>query len=141
MCSPHYIRLNNGDNFPELSKSLPFKAIVIIEENTSVEWQAAASLWLVQQGCRYMMAWGIKCSTWDDSVDYANLQIFGTEQLQDDKLVMTTWHENETLKDVFIFSRNSALHPTLELNEILIIHISQNDKKKSFIEEYARASS
>ena len=137
---PRYIRLNNGSNFPELKITKPFKTIVIIEEKTSNEWQAAASFWLVQQGCRYMMAWGNECSTWDDSVDYANIEFFGYEQLQGEELVMTTWHDDETLQDVFLFSKNSAHHPTLDLSEVVIIHICQSEKKEFFLGEYTQAS-
>ena len=93
MHEPQYIRLNGADPFPELSSLAPFKAILVIEERPSAEWQCSVSEWLVRQGCLYMMAWGTDCSSWDDTVDDANLARFDYEDIPDDKLVITTWHD------------------------------------------------
>jgi hypothetical protein len=45
-----------------------------------------------------MMAWGRECSSWDDSVDWANIDKFGDSPIPDDECVVTTWHEDEPAK-------------------------------------------
>ena len=50
---------------------------------------------------------------------------------------MTTWHENEPLKDVFFFSKHNALHPKVELKNTLLLHISNSNKENEFLNEYA----
>jgi hypothetical protein len=78
-----YLRLQHSDPFPALDDFSPFKAIVVIEDVVDPEWQMAASKWLADTGCRYMMAWGKDCSSWDDSVDLANLDQFGYGEIHD----------------------------------------------------------
>lgn len=72
------------------------------------------------------MAWGQDCSSWDDSVDMASLEAFGFQQTPNDKFVMTTWHPDEPLEEVFSYAKYSAQHPMLELKNLVIVHITQS---------------
>lgn len=64
-----YLQLQANSEPPDISKHSPFRAVLILEKSVSNEWQQQVSQWLVSSGCLYMMAWGINCSSWDDSVD------------------------------------------------------------------------
>ncbi len=83
-----------------------------------------------------MMAWGIECSSWDDSVDYANIESFNCENIPDDKFVMTTWHENESIEEVFLFSKSHANHSSVNIKNTLLIHISDCQKKNEYTDLY-----
>lgn len=135
----HYIHLSLGGSLPKLEISSPFLAVVVAEETVSVNWQSVVSDWIVNSGCLYMMAWGKNCSSWDDSVDMANIILFLDEKTPDDKFVMTSWHDNEPLEQVFWFAKNCAHHPTVELKETLIIHISKINKEQLLISKYQNA--
>ena len=134
-----YIQLQPGSVLPDISDLSPFRSVVVIEETVTPEWRAQVSDWLVKSGCLYMMAWGKECSTWDDSVDTANLEIFNYKNIPDDKFVMTTWHEDELLKEVFWFSKHSADHPEIEISSTLVLHISNQDKNPELTIEYHSA--
>lgn len=134
-----YLQLKPGSELPQISALKPFRAVVIIEEESTLEWQNLVSTWLVKSGCLYMMAWGLGCSTWDDSVDFANLAAFNYGDIPDDESVMTTWHEDEPLSEVFGFAKNSAFHPTVELCNTLILQISSESKEKELLSEYVGA--
>src|SRR5689334_494931 len=110
-----YLQLKPESDLPNVSPLAPFRCVVIIEEIVTPEWQAKVSSWLVKSGCLYMMAWGKECGTWDDSVDYANLERFNHGDIPDENFVMTTWHADETLIEVFWFSKHSAFHPSVEI--------------------------
>ena len=86
-----------------------------------------------------MAAWGQDCSAWDDAVDAANLQQFDHEDIPDDEFVMTTWHIEDSLEELFFFAKNSAKHPSLELRNTLMIHISATDRGEEFSEHYGSA--
>ena len=86
-----------------------------------------------------MMAWGKNCNTWDTSLDLANLEEFNYGEIAEDKLVMTTWHEDEPLKEVFWFSKNNAFHPVIELKNTLILHISNANKEKEYLTKFKNA--
>ena len=136
--SPAYVHLVPGAQPPAL-RPRPFRAIVVAEQSVAPDWQSEVSAWLIQAGCLYMMAWGTDCSCWDDSVDMANLELFGFADIPDDKFVMTTWHEKEPLSDVFLFAKHTASHPTIELEQAVIVHIAQHPAKDSLLRAYDEA--
>jgi hypothetical protein len=86
-----------------------------------------------------MMAWGEDCSSWDDSVDIANLKRFGYEDISENQFVMTTWHEDEPLEEVFWFSKNSSNHPTKLLKSDLLLHIAAEPRELQLLRAYADA--
>ena len=91
----------------------PFLAFIFIRDTVTPEWQWAISKWLVAAGCLYMCAWGPDCSSWDDSVDYANLEAFSYGDIPEDRFVMTTWHDEEPLEEALWFAKYTAQHPRL----------------------------
>jgi len=131
-----YFQIYPGSRLPELDAFRPFKALVVVDMQVSDDRQNEISRWLVQSGCLYMMAWGIECTTWDDSVDWANIKEFDYKEIPDEKCVMTTWHEDEPLSDVFEFALMSAQHPIFDLKNILVLHISDINKETEFIALY-----
>lgn len=134
--SIQYFQLPPECPLPSISKFKPFRAVIVIEEPCSENWQNLVSAWLVQSGCLYMMAWGINCSTWDDSVDLANVDRFNFEDIPEEEFVMTTWHSKEPLKEVLWFSKNLAFHSSVELPHTLILHISSINRQANILADY-----
>lgn len=130
-----YLQLSNNQ-LPNISYLQPFKCIVLIEELVQRERQQNISKWLVNSGCLYMMAWGIESSSWDDSVDDANLELFSYEDIPDERHIITTWHEQESLREVFWFCKNSAKHESHILDNVLILHISDQNRNEEFLHLY-----
>lgn len=122
-----YVQVQDGEPLPDVGDLKPFKAIVVVENRPSYAWQGRASSWLVDSGCLYMMAWGDDCESWDDSVDLANLEAFDFDDIPDEESVMTTWHESESLEDVFRFAKTLAHHPEVALDNVLILHVGADD--------------
>lgn len=134
-----YLHLPAGARPAAWEGPTPFKAVVVVEQDVSDSWQAAASRWLVQSGCLYMMAWGRNCSSWDDSVDHANLEVFDWGHVPDDHFVMTTWHENEPLSETFWFAEHVAFHPTQELSATVIVDVSGTSRETELLQAYQAA--
>jgi len=134
-----YLLLPPDAALPDMSALNPFRSIVVLEETVTPEWQSKVSSWLVQSGCLYMMAWGKNCTSWDDSVDMANLERFDFQAMPEENRVMTTWHERESLLEVFWFAKNCAVHPIVEMSNILLLHIANKEKEQEFISAYAGA--
>lgn len=118
----------------------PFKAIVMLEQETSPDWRMKVSRWLVSSGCLHMMAWGQSSSLWDDSVDLANLELFNSGEIPDDQYVMTTWHEKEALSETLWFAENAAHHPAAELRETLLLHIAETARQAELLKAHADAN-
>lgn len=94
---------------------------------------------MVDAGCLYMMAWGLECSRWDDAVDEANLARFSYGEIPEDRFVLTTWHDNEALSDVFWFAKELANHPTVKLAGTLLLHVSQNASEAEMLAAFENA--
>jgi hypothetical protein len=139
MDAPSYVHLMPGKALPRLGNSARFKAVIVVEDDVTSEWQATVSDWLVRSGCRYMMAWGRRCSEWDDSVDHANLLCFGYGEILDDEFVMTTWHDQDSLEETFWFAMHAAMHPSLELDQIYILHITPSARANEMLQRFREA--
>ena len=117
---------------PDVKAHASFKAVVVIEGTYSPEWQNQVSRWLVDSGCSYMLAWGPDCSSWDDSVDYASIVKHLPDETPDHEFAMTTWHEDQTLEDVFWQAQFNARYSydDVELANTLIVHISDIGRRE-----------
>lgn len=142
--SVSYVHLQPGGKLPALAMPAKYKAVLVIEAPVSADWQWEVSQWIVVTGCRYMMAWGQYCSSWDDSVAYASVQrSIDREQSAtdsgnsttdlDENFVMTTWHEGEVLEEVFEYSKIYAAHPVLTLGETIILHIAMQERREEML--------
>jgi hypothetical protein len=136
---PVYIHLEPSGPLPDLAHLSPFRAMVVVEAFVTAAWQDAASSWLVQSGCLYMMAWGQHCSSWDDSVDMANLEHFEFGDIPEDRSVMTTWHTDEPLSEAMSFCKRHATHPTVSLSHTVLLHIAECSDAERLLKEYAEA--
>ena len=132
-----YIHLKQSSELPDISSLAPFKCVVVIEDTIQPERRTEISEWLVKSGCLYMMAWGPDSSTWDDSVDQANLDVVGYQEIPESKFVMTTWHDNEPLSEVFWFCKRGAIHPAVELETVLLLHLSNESRQDALESEFA----
>lgn len=124
-----YIHLPAGTSLAPVVP-VPRRVIVLIEQEVEPKWQDEISRWIIESGCLYMMAWGLDCSKWDDSVDRANLERFDYD-IPDEQFVMTTWHADEPLHEVFFFARMCAFHPTISLPTLTILDIRPESREAS----------
>jgi hypothetical protein len=134
-----YIHLAPEADLPSLGHTSPARVVVIVEADVTPNWQSEVSHWLMKFGCLYMLAWGKGCSTWDDSVDLANIEEFKFEEIPESKFVMTTWHQSEPLSEVFWFAKNNAFHPSVELERTVLLHISSRPREPELLQAYAEA--
>jgi hypothetical protein len=88
-----------------------------------------------------MLAWGRDCSSWDDSVDLANLQAFDFGDIPPNEFVMTTWHEEDSLAEVFQFAKQHAtpMSPEVAIVDTLIFHVGSVDRGREYAELFAAA--
>jgi hypothetical protein len=142
-----YVHLKPNAEIPALVDGGRFKAVVIIDADVHPDWQYEVSKWLVLSGCRYMMAWGRECGAWDDSVDWAALEVFnyyeGKEIGKDPDFVMTSWHEDEPLEEALAFCHHSASDPFLhqEFKSALLLHIAETPEANRVLQAFESAKS
>lgn len=98
----------------------PFACLLYSNQDdlTNDEMMSVAN-WLVSSGCRYAVCAGLNCSEWHDTVDTADIIRDPTTQ----KLVMTTWHEDETIEDIVWFWLNSTDFDDIAFENYLVLFI------------------
>ena len=134
-----YLQLKPESTVPTLTYG-PARMVIVLDAAVSEEWQAQVSEWIVRSGCLYVMAWGINCSAWDDAVDWANIDQFeNAASIPEASLVLTTWHDDDALEEVFQFAKNCAFHPVATLESTIILHISQEERSEELLRAYAAA--
>ena len=134
-----YLHLPPGDELPELHDRSPFRAVVVLEQETSERWQERVGDWLLRSGCRYMMSWGSDCQAFHDIVDRARDAASRDVDMPDEQFLVTTWHEHEPLSETFWFAEHGANHPVVDLAETVIIHVAPRARGHGMIDAYLRA--
>jgi hypothetical protein len=123
-----YVRVSAVETLPPIEKLRPFKAILVAEIDMSDSRRSEVCKWLVEAGCRYFMAWGRECERWHDFMDEVYLTSWDFRP-PDDALLITTWHADQALAEVFWFARYVAVHPATGLRNILIVHAGSTDRE------------
>ncbi|MEH0198483.1 hypothetical protein V7S57_13855 [Caulobacter sp. CCNWLY153] len=134
-----YLHLPPGAPPPALPVAAPFKTVLVLEAPADPAWRARVSTWLVDGGCLYAMTWGAGCEAWHDAIDDAFIATFPGDLPDDDQLIMTTWHDGETLDDVAWFAAHAAVHPLCDLARALVLHVAGTPREADLIATF-RAS-
>jgi hypothetical protein len=62
--------------------------------------------WALAQGAVYLCAWGPDCERVHDIID--EVLVARNPDATDEDVIMTTWHDDETLEEALWFAVNSA---------------------------------
>ncbi|MDT9600231.1 DUF7684 family protein [Sphingosinicella rhizophila] len=131
-----YLHLSPDQHPPEL-RCGAFRALIISEVEVAQEWRNRIAHWLLKSGCLYLVAWGVECENWHDTVDWTNLEEFDFGDIPDDRFVMTTWHAGEPLSEAMWFAGQNAFHPHIELGDTVIVHVATEAKEVEIVAAYA----
>lgn len=114
-------------------------AVLLYINDTTItaEEQELLSDQIVAGGCRYAVCAGYKCSTWDDSIDVADLRR-NDWKVRDDNFVMTSWHENETLEDIVSFFLNDTSFDYFTATNMLVLVLGNSKMLEEIKEEINR---
>lgn len=134
-----YLHLTPDSDFPALEGLSQFKAVLVVEADVAEMTMWETSRALVAAGCAYALAWGKECEQWHDAIDDAYLEATNYEDVPEEQHVVTTWHEDEELSEVFWFAQHRAVHPAHELRETLILHIADTPRREELEAEYRDA--
>jgi hypothetical protein len=91
---------------PLLSEGIhaPFACLLYSnQENVTTDEMIAVANWLLASGCRYAVCAGTNCSQWHDAIVTADIDRDPTGQ----SLVITSWRETESIKDIVRFWLNA----------------------------------
>ena len=83
---------------------------------------------IIASRCRYAVCFGFECSSWDGSIDYAF--IFSDPNLSppDERFVMTTWHEDESIEDVVEYLRFNTVFDEFVPKRFLVLFVGDDSE-------------
>lgn len=123
----HFSALERPYDFLSPFSGEEFAAMIWVADPTVTdEEQARLSEQLVEQGCRYAVCGGHECSTWDDSIDMAFLETDPDFQPPDEKFVMTTWHEGESVEEVAEFLALNTSFDNFVAKNFFVLFVGRN---------------
>ncbi len=105
-------------------------AIFANDPTISVDEQNTISNQIIKSTCRYAVCAGYKCSSWDDSIDFARITNDPNFSPPDEDFVMTTWHENETVAEVLWFALTQTDFDENKFKKYLVLFIGAEEKIK-----------
>lgn len=132
---PCYLHLR-PDSEPPILKASPYRIVVIADLAVPDDWLNRISEWIVAIGSLYVVAWGVDCEKWHDSVDWAVLELFEFGDIPDDRFVMTTWHSNEPISEAFWYAGHCAAHPDVDLTDTIIVHVAAEAQCSAVLQAY-----
>ena len=77
--------------------------VVSAPDVTTPDEQEDLSQAFVAQGCRFAVCTGVGASGWDDSIDNASVRAELEKQRPADRLILSTWRDDEPLHEVTRF--------------------------------------
>lgn len=104
-----------------------FKCLILVERDVGAGYRNEVSKALVEAGCLYTMSWGLECSAWDDSVDWAFLESKSVD-CPDEDYVMTTWHDDDSLEEVVEYAKTCSDHSPVQLDDILVLDFAKEER-------------
>jgi hypothetical protein len=118
----------------------PFVVLLMVEDRTiTPDEQMEISRHLLEQGCRWAMAFGHDASSWDDSIDYAHICRYPDCRPPEDAHVMTTWHDSDTLDEIAQFFVFLTVFDSFKpVNFLLLCIGEESGRYRDLLEEVER---
>ncbi len=106
----------------------PYVCILFANDGSiTSEEQVALSEQIVCTGCRYAVCAGHGCSRWDDSIDLASVVIEEQSSPPDDTLVMTSWHEGDSVHEIVHFGLDLTAFSEQKFRRYLVLFVGPHD--------------
>lgn len=107
--------------------------LVVADSSISDEERDALSGEIIDQGCRYAVCTGHECSRWHDSIDVAYLATSPDFLPSDERFVMTTWHEDESLEEVIHFFRCCTAFDNFTPRHYLVVILGGDETMRATV--------
>ena len=120
--------LIEGETFelPTLSSAYVCLIWATCQTSLGLKWELASRL--ITSGCRYIVSGGAECEIWHDVSDeaYVYLTLDESFNLTEETLVVTSWHEDETIEEVTWFMTHLTGFDERKFDTYLIVQVGQD---------------
>lgn len=125
-------QLNRPFRFKSPFDGMDFALLIIANDPTvTAEERSVISREVIDQGCRYAVCAGDKCSIWHDDIDIAFISTDPDFNPPDDRFVTTTWHDDESLEEVFEFFHLWTCFDDFWPKRFLVLFVGGDDRVRA----------
>ena len=115
-----------------------FVCILLVNDFTiTAKEQEAICDKIIAYNCQFAVCTGIDCFSWHDSIDRAFIANNENFFLSDERFIMTSCHEEESLSEVIYFALNYTNFNSHQFKKYLILMVGKNDE---ILEEITKAT-
>jgi len=123
-----YIQISRPFIFTNPFEGEEFVVLLYVDEKLiTPEEQEKLSDEIVAAGCRYAVCAGHQCSSWDDSIDMADLKRNNFET-NEKTFVMTSWHEEESIEDIVFHFLNVTWFDDFVPENFLVVVVGDDSE-------------
>ncbi|MBL4786889.1 MAG: hypothetical protein JKY49_15860 [Cohaesibacteraceae bacterium] len=115
-----YVSLIDQGDLPKLGDLKSFTCIILIGESTPVAHQLEICKWLVDSGCKWIMAFGQDCEIWHDTS--CSVVADMTSDTTAGQNIMTTSHRDQTIDEVLALAKLSMQ----KFDNILMLDVGED---------------
>jgi len=106
------------------------------DPSVTPEEQYSQSRELVAAGCKFALCAGINASSWHDAIDDAYLATDENYSPPDETMIMTTWHENESLAEVMWVALHCTDFDDHHFRKLLVLLVGPDSKVEQEVRSY-----
>jgi hypothetical protein len=111
------LKLQKPIDVSVLKAEAPFVCMIYSNQNATIDEISSVADWLISSGCRYIVCAG------------------------NDELVMTTWHEDETIEEVVWFWLNLTNFDDINFENYLALIIGESKEIEEEIQQTIKENS
>lgn len=125
-----YIYVNSElFEFPNVNVDT-FRCLIVAESRVSSLTRSLISTWIIEQGCQYMLVCGVEADLWEDAFDKSGLALKVSGKRSDANFVISVSYGDENLSEVIWLAKNASFHPSFELGNTFVFHISEGPEDR-----------
>jgi hypothetical protein len=128
LLSVWFVPLDLSDDFYSPFDDQPFVCVLLchVAEVSDVD-RARLCQQIVSSSCQYVICAGVDCSIWDETLDWAFTDMQTEDGDNQDQTLLTTWHEDEPLLDVFRFAFESDAVVPVASARYVVLSLAEQD--------------
>jgi hypothetical protein len=125
------VNLQQDEPFQSPCPGEEFAALIAVYENgVTNDSRNAISHALIEQGCRYGVCFGFECSLWDDAIDWAFIATDPDYSPPDERFVMTSWHEGESLEATIFYLIKLTTFDDFKPRNFVVLMLGEGSEEK-----------
>lgn len=131
--------LKKTTDVSSLEIKAPFACLIYSNKNVTIDDISLVADSLISSGCLYVVCTGKDCETWHDTID--EISVMKNVEEGETKLIMTSWHENDSIEEVIWFWLNLTDFDNITFENYLALVVGESKEIENEIQQAIKENS